>query len=78
MGYQFKVIDGCRVKEDKEYPWPCASDPNRTIELFDDDVLTKDLENGTYMKHTGIGCFNIVIPDEDIEQIEGDTDLQMI
>jgi len=52
-------------KKEKKYPWPCKSDSNRTITIFDDDVLTKS-EDGTYMKHTGLCCFGIEIPDKDL------------
>lgn len=65
MSYAFSIDGALRVKADKTYPWPCAPEPDRTIDLFDDDVLTKS-EDGTYMKHTGLGCLHIVIPDEDL------------
>lgn len=52
------------------YPWPCESQPSRTIQLFDDDVLTKQ-DDGKYSKHTGLGCFGIEIPDEHLDGYEG-------
>lgn len=77
MSYDFKITGAVHVKEGKEYPWPTEKDPNRTIEIFDDDVLTKE-ENGKYMKHTGLCCFNIVIPDEDTVAFDGDCNLTMM
>ena len=66
MGYNFTITPPWyRVKEDKEYSWPCKSDPTRTIEIYTDDVLTKQ-DNGKYQTHTGLGCLNIIIPDEDV------------
>ena len=53
-----------KVKEAKVYPWPCSRTPDRTIEIFPDDVLTG--KNGCYTKHTGLCCFNIRIPDADV------------
>lgn len=67
MGYSFSVNGYYTVKRESDYPWPCGPDPDRTIRLFSDDVLTKDPETGCYMKHTGLGCFGIVIPDSDVE-----------
>ena len=72
MGYDFKVKNAVRVKVSKRYPWPWKNDPDRTLEIFGadkpeiTDVLTKS-EDGTYMKHTGVCCFGIAIPDEDVE-----------
>lgn len=78
MGYKFRVANGCRVKKDGEYPWPCESEPNRTIELFTDDVLTKNAETGKYIKHTGLGCFNIVLEDNQVTEIDGNTWLEIL
>jgi len=66
MGYNFKIDNYYKIKhKEKEYPWPCGGHPNRTIVIFDDDVLTKG-ENGKFTKHTGICCLNIIIPVEDV------------
>lgn len=78
MGYAFTIKNGFKVKARGEYPWPCASSPDRTIELFTDDVLTKDPKDGTYMKHTGLGCFGIKLTDEQVEPIDGPSHLQML
>ena len=68
-----------RIKE-KEYvaKWPMSDrgNPDRTITLYDDDVLTKDPDNGTYMKHTGIACFNIQIPDDMVEFVDKPAELK--
>ena len=77
MGYQFEMSNYYKVKEDKTYPWPCAADPNRTIEIFDDDVLTED-KDGTFTKHTGLCCIHIQIPKEDLIFEEGPTRFQML
>ncbi len=57
---------GCyKCVEPGMYPWPCDSKPNRKIEIFDDDVLTKiEDEENMWMKHTGLGCFGIIIPED--------------
>jgi hypothetical protein len=60
-----------KVKENKKYPWPYDGNPNRTIKLFTDDVLTKGPE-GKYTKHTGICCCNIIIPEEDLIEVNND------
>lgn len=42
MGCQFKIkAPWYRVKKEGNYKWPCASQPDRTIELFPSDVLTR-------------------------------------
>jgi len=88
MGYNFTIGKqiAVRVKEQKEYPWP-IKDPKywnpgedgskRTITIFRSDVLTKS-QDGTYMKHTGLGCFGIVIPDSDVEPCGEDQHLMLI
>lgn len=84
MGYDFTIKGGVRVKVKGEYPWPIApehcknnADRNRTIELWPDDVLTKQ-DNGKYMKHTGLGCTNIVLTEEQIEPIGKDVALRLL
>lgn len=47
------------------YPWPCASEPGRTIELLESDVLTRH-KDGAFMKHTGLGCFGIHLKPEEV------------
>lgn len=63
--------DYLRVKKDSIYPWPCKNEPDRTIQLFDDDVLSRN-SDGSYTKHTGLCCIGIIIPDEDIIEVKGD------
>jgi hypothetical protein len=78
MGYDFKVDGWYKLKhEEKECAWPCDSDPNRTIKIYSDDVLTKS-KDGTFMKQTGLGCFGIVIPNEDVELQEKTAKLRMM
>lgn len=78
MGYDFTIKNGFTVKERGRYPWPCEPEPKRTIELFPGDVLTKNPENGTYMKHTGLGCFNIILSDAEVEPIGADVALRLL
>ena len=52
----------------QEYPWPCEVEPNRTVIITTDDLFSKT-KDGTVIKHTGVGCYGIVIPDEDLVEI---------
>lgn len=58
------------------YPWPCDSDKDRTIQIFDDDVMTKS-PNGKYTMHTGICKLNIIIPDDHLTLWEKEPKLVM-
>lgn len=69
MSYEYQLKRFYRVKANKEYPWPCADMPNRKMEIFQDDVLTLR-DDGTFVKHTGLGTFGHVIPMEDVELVE--------
>lgn len=75
-----KKDDALRVKKDGVYPWPTLKcvppEPDRTIELFTDDVLTKGAD-GTYTVHTGICCFNIVLKDDEVEPWGRDVNLRI-
>ena len=53
------------------YPWPCASDHNRIIRLFDDDVLTKQPDGNGFTKHTGLCCLNIQVDETHLDAYEG-------
>jgi hypothetical protein len=86
MGYRFKITGGVRVKKAGHYPWPIKDQKywnkgedgsKRTIELDTNDVLTKS-EDGTYMVHTGLGCFGIVLKDDEVDPIGKDVNLQML
>lgn len=57
-----------RVKERKTYPWPCAPEPRRTIELFPEDILSK-CPDGTVTKQSGLCMTNIRVPDGDLIEI---------
>ena len=52
----------------KEYSWPCEDEPDRKITVTTDDLFSK-LKDGTVIKHTGVGCYGIIIPDEDLIEI---------
>ena len=77
MGYDFTIKNGFRPKAAGSYPWPCKDLPKRTIDLFTDDVLTKS-EDGTWMKHTGLGCLRIVLTDEQVEPIGKPINLRLL
>ncbi len=78
MGYNFQVQPWYKLKyPEREYPWPCKSEPERTIQIFNDDVLTRT-RKGVYMKHTGICCTSILIPDEDVELVETPANLRLM
>jgi hypothetical protein len=72
VGHRFTIKDYYQVKRDGDYPWPCGPDPDRTIRLHTDDVLTKS-ENGSFTKHTGLGCLNIRLTDDEVNHYETDT-----
>lgn len=58
-----------QIKEGpKTYPWPCKIDPDRTITVTTDDLFSKT-KDGTIIKHTGVGCYGIFIPDEDLVEL---------
>lgn len=69
MGYNYSLSKYYKVVKAGEYPWPCKAQPNRTIEIFEDDVLSKT-GDGEYFKQTGLGCMGIHIPDSDVVLIE--------
>ena len=64
-----RIGDHQKVKETAVYPWPCASDPHRTIKIFDDDILSRN-SPGSFTKHTGFCCFGILIPESDIVEVK--------
>lgn len=73
--YTIKAGSGAvRPKKAGRYPWPCRGNPERTIELLEDDVLGRAMD-GTYAKHTGLMCFGIKIPDDHVEAITEDVTL---
>jgi hypothetical protein len=77
MGYEMKIDGYYRIKKDKdEYHWPCEIDKNRTITIFKEDVLSKG-EKG-FIKHTGLCCFGIQIPDEDLEYHDSNAILRIL
>lgn len=85
MGYDFtiKKESAYRVKKEGDYLWPpCAKafplEQDRMIHLYTNDVLTKDPNTGKYMKHTGLGCMNIVLADDDVEPWGKDMALRLL
>ena len=77
MGYDFTIKGGFRVKAEGTYPWPCKDEPNRVMDLYPWDVLTKS-EDGTYMKHTGLGTLGHVLTDDQVEPIGRDVALRLL
>lgn len=65
MGYDYTLPEYYVVKETKRYPWPCDNQPDRTIEVYPEDILTKK-SNNRYNMQTGIYKMGIHIPDEDV------------
>jgi hypothetical protein len=58
-----------QIKSDStSYPWPCEDDATRTITVTKDDLFSK-LKDGTVIKHTGVGCYGLLIPEEDLVEI---------
>lgn len=77
MSYTFSINGWYSIKDKKkEYPWPCIPEPDRKITIFSDDVLTR-WGDGTFMRHTRIGCFGILIPEEDLIHHESRAHLVM-
>ena len=73
----FKINGYYKIKHpQKTYPWPCGPTSDRTIELYDDDVLTP--YKGKWMKHTGLCCFGFEIPTEDLIEINEEISLQLM
>jgi len=77
MGYRFNIDNYYAVKKKGNYPWPCASEPKRTIELFTSDVLTTS-EDGTFTVHTGICCFGIHLTKKQVTFVKKTAKLQII
>ena len=75
MGYNFKIKDSYRLDEQKltadelingkKYPWPCKSEPNRTLTIFKEDLLHRNKDK-KYSKITGLATFGHIIPDDDL------------
>jgi hypothetical protein len=65
MGYNFSVSGYYTVKEDKNYPWPCKSEPYRTYMVYTDDIFMKTAD-GSYNKQNGLGTCGHILPDEDV------------
>lgn len=77
MGYDFSIKGYYKVKAEKEYPWPCAALPDRTLTIYPEDILALQ-ENGKFMKHTGLGTMNHIIPMEDVERFDDEAKLRLL
>jgi len=76
MGYRFNIDNYYAVKKKGNYPWPCASEPKRTIELFTSDVLTTS-GDGTFTVHTGICCTNICLTKKQVKFVKKSVALEI-
>jgi len=77
MAYDFTIRNGFKVKKDGTYPCPTKNNPNQTVKLFTDDVLTKE-DDDKYMRHTGIGRYGIVLTDDEVEPIKKPVKLRVM
>ena len=68
MAWSYKLEGHFTVHQKNIYPWPCAPDPTRTLELWPGDVLTKH-PNGTITKHNGLCMMNIRVPEGDLVEV---------
>jgi hypothetical protein len=57
------------VQERRYYPWPCKPEPERKLELWPGDVLTKD-PDGSVTKHNGLCMVGIRVPSADLVLVE--------
>lgn len=73
MGYRYKV-KGYYTPKEKIY---IKTKLVENYPLFEDDILTKS-EDGTFMKHTGLGLFGLVIDESLLEYHEDEAQLQII
>lgn len=74
----FEIKGSYKIKQKEMIcQWPCKSDKERNITIYDDDVLTKR-EDGTFMKQTGLGCFGIIIDEKDLIKVDKTIKLQLI
>ena len=78
MGHHFTLPKGSSVNPNADgvYPWPCKSEPKRTIKLMKDDILSR-MPDGTYQLITGPGCFGIVLTDAEVTVIDRDLKMRM-
>ena len=69
MAWIYELKTHYRVKEQRTYPWPCAPEPKRTLELFPFDVLTK-AKDGSVTKHNGLCMTGIIVPECDLVEVQ--------
>lgn len=66
MARKFTVDGVFKPKVSGHYPWPWEGDKERTLELFDDDVLSR-VGPDLYNTVTGLCCCNVRIKDSEVE-----------
>ena len=69
MAWEYTLDTHYTVLEKRKYPWPCQPQPNRMLELWPGDVLTKH-PNGSVTKHNGLCMTNIRVPESDLVLVE--------
>jgi hypothetical protein len=69
MGYNYKITNYYKVKKEGIYPRPIPANPDETLQLFTDDILTKN-RNGTYTCHTGVCMLGIKLKEDEVELIK--------
>jgi len=60
-----------KIRRHGYYPWPWEGDKDRTLEIFESDMLVRERKD-RYKCITGICCVNIHIPDTDVILVKGD------
>ena len=69
MAWDYKLDTHYTVREKRQYPWPCQLQPNRMLELWPGDVLTKNQQGGV-TKHNGLCMTNIRVPESDLVLVD--------
>lgn len=75
MSYTYKLRGKWVCTKPGIYPWPCKPHPDRTVEVFEDDVFTRGADGWTM--HTGLMKLGVQIPDENMEFVDGDVNLRV-
>ncbi len=69
----FSVHKPWRCTKPGKYSWPNALIPDRTVEIYDDDVFTEEVPgSGVWNKQTGLMMLGINIPVEFMERMPMD------
>ena len=77
MGYGYDIKNYYKVKKNGEYPAPCPADKFRMWPLYTDDILTKN-PDGTFVKHTGLCIYGIVLKKNEVVKVKKTANLVVI